>query len=263
MSRRPIFDLLEDRGLSLLRPARVTKTVAITVGAGALPVKVTAAPTQGYVGTNFSVYADWSGGPPNPPYDVLYEWGDGLTTKHTGIEPLNDNASHAYTTAKDTYTVKVTVTELITGSVGSGTVNLTVKAKLTADLSANPTTGPAPLAVTFTVNIQGGYVNYSYKLAFGDGTADASGTRSAAGSFTIEHSYSKTGSFTATLTVDDALGTSVMSTVSIGAGVLVLFPRLRERFPRIFGKIDEIRQKARERLPAEEGAHRPDLAVAE
>jgi len=234
-----------------LRPARATPSpITITASPGAaLTVTVTPSPTKGYVGTVFNVTAAWtpvSGVPPG--YSVVYDWGDGTTNSfNPGSGTPQYTANHQYNSA-GTKTIKVTVTDLGTGGSGSGTNTVTVATALTATFTADKTSGTVPLTVTFTVNIQGGYPNYTYSIDPGDGSTPYKGTRTAVGSFTQAHTYTKTGTYTAKCTVDDALGATSSSLISIGAGVTILFPRLRALFPRAFERID----KMRSRLPARE-----------
>jgi PKD repeat protein len=67
---------------------------------------------------------------------------------------------------------------------------------LTATASAAPTTGNAPLGVSFTGSATGGTTPYSYSWNFGDGSTSTSQNPS--------HTYSAAGTYTATLTVTDS-----------------------------------------------------------
>lgn len=74
----------------------------------------------------------------------------------------------------------------------------------TATLTADITNGTAPLSVTFTV----GYTDPeaqpgTYLLDYGDGSAKAEGSINSGGTTTKTHTYSTSGSYTATLTVTD------------------------------------------------------------
>src|SRR5581483_7749697 len=67
---------------------------------------------------------------------------------------------------------------------------------LTAAAGASPTTGNAPLSVSFTGSATGGTAPYSYSWNFGDGSSSTAQNPS--------HTYSSAGTFTATLTVTDS-----------------------------------------------------------
>jgi len=66
-------------------------------------------------------------------------------------------------------------------------------------LTADPTSGAAPLSVTFTRGISGTYEPFwACSLDFGDGSTPAQGCSGA-----VIHTYQKAGSYTATFTVYD------------------------------------------------------------
>jgi PKD repeat protein len=67
---------------------------------------------------------------------------------------------------------------------------------LTASAAANPTTGNAPLSVSFTGSASGGTAPYSYSWNFGDGSAPSTAQNPT-------HSYAAACTCTATLTVTD------------------------------------------------------------
>jgi len=72
-----------------------------------------------------------------------------------------------------------------------------------------------PLSVTFSCGVSGGYPPYTWELNPGDGTPPYSGTITAPGTWTQEHTYGYVGTFTATLTVTDALGGSAASELEV------------------------------------------------
>lgn len=80
---------------------------------------------------------------------------------------------------------------------------------LAATASAQPTSGTAPLAVSFTGGASGGTSPYQFTWNFGDGSTSTAQNPS--------HTYSSSGTFTATLTVTDASGATASSSVSISA----------------------------------------------
>ncbi|WP_307795321.1 PKD domain-containing protein [Actinacidiphila acididurans] len=67
---------------------------------------------------------------------------------------------------------------------------------LTATAAASPTTGNAPLGVSFTGSATGGKSPYSYSWNFGDGSAASTAQNPS-------HTYTAAGTYTATLTVTD------------------------------------------------------------
>jgi PKD repeat protein len=78
---------------------------------------------------------------------------------------------------------------------------------LTAASSAAPTTGNAPLRVSFTGSATGGTAPYSYSWAFGDGTTSTAQNPS--------HTYNTAGTDTATLTVTDSSSPAKTATSSV------------------------------------------------
>jgi PKD repeat protein len=78
---------------------------------------------------------------------------------------------------------------------------------LTAASSAAPTTGNAPLRVSFTGSATGGTAPYSYSWAFGDGTTSTAQNPS--------HTYNTAGTDAATLTVTDSSSPAKTATSSV------------------------------------------------
>jgi len=103
---------------------------------------------------------------------------------------------------------------------GVGTASYECRAKLVASLTADKTSGTVPLAVTFTLAAASGYPNYSWSLDYGDGSALESGSGWTGASFTRTHTYQNVGTYTAKLTVIDALGTGVTSILQIGGSTV-------------------------------------------
>ena len=97
------------------------------------------------------------------------------------------------------------INELYALGTGGGTVNLSP----TARISASPTTGVAPLAVSFngsTSSDSDGTIS-SYAWNFGDGQTGSS--------VTLSHTYTTAGTYTATLTVTDNQGATNATTQTI------------------------------------------------
>jgi PKD repeat protein len=136
---------------------------------------------------------------------VAYEWdfGDGVTG--TGVAP-----SHVYTTPGE-YVVTLTVTDNV-GLKGQSSVTITVNAPQaapTANATATPDSGPAPLQVILdgsgSSDSDGTIVSYEWDL--GDGTT-ASGP-------VVTHTYATPGTYVATLTVTDDDGLTGETQVAI------------------------------------------------
>jgi PKD repeat protein len=120
----------------------------------------------------------------------IWEFGD-------GSKSFVENPVHKYSKA-GTYTVNLTVKNAAGSNTVTKTEHIKVTAKPVAEFSATPTSGKAPLNVKFTDASTGSPTKW--KWSFGDGTSS-----------TIQnpkHKYSKTGSYTVTLTSTNAAGIS-------------------------------------------------------
>lgn len=194
---------------------KVVKTVSIKT-ISPLTVTVTPSPLKGYVNRAISVKIGCS---PliGERYSIDISFGDG-NTQHLGVYDIDFplSVNKAYTTA-GTYTISILIIDIDTGGSGSGSASVQIKSLLSATFSASPTSGNIPLSVSFSGSISGGYTPYSWTLDFGDGSTPASGTTS---SVSVSHTYNKVGTFTATLTVIDALGTSAVTGVILATGTL-------------------------------------------
>ncbi|MEN3010200.1 MAG: PKD domain-containing protein [Candidatus Bipolaricaulaceae bacterium] len=82
---------------------------------------------------------------------------------------------------------------------------------LEAKLTAQPTSGPAPLSVTFSAAGSTGPI-VSFTLNFGDGSPAYSGTDL---TVNISHTYANPGTYTAVLTVQDAAGRTATDSKTI------------------------------------------------
>jgi len=210
MRQRPL-----QRVLQRFFPAVVRKTVTITT-TGVLTVTVTPSPPKGYLSTEYRVTINVS---PIPDLANLeLDWGDGTVIKEAGLGPPPWYYYHTYG-ATGTYTVKATVEDIFTLAKGSGQTSIQVAKDFVVTFKADKTSGAIPLEVTFTCGASGGYLAYKWTLDPGDKSTPYSGTRTAEGTWTQKHTYEKAGSFTASLTVEDALGTSVAATIGVGAAV--------------------------------------------
>jgi PKD repeat protein len=133
-----------------------------------------------------------------------WDFGDGATA--TG-----DRVEHTYNGAGK-HPVTLTVTDNA-GRRATDTVTITVRDALNtppiARVVATPTSGAPPLRVQFdamnSTDVDGRVVSYAW--TFGDGTT-ATGDR-------VQHTYSETGQYTATLKVTDDSGAADSDTVAI------------------------------------------------
>ncbi|SFW73060.1 PKD domain-containing protein [Amycolatopsis australiensis] len=83
---------------------------------------------------------------------------------------------------------------------------------LSATANASPTTGNAPLTVSFTGSATGGLAPYSYSWNFGDGSASSTAQNPS-------HTYNAAGNYTVTLTVTDSASPAHTATSSVAVTV--------------------------------------------
>jgi PKD repeat protein len=158
------------------------------------------------------------------PLVVDWDFGDGSSSLNTSQTSIDHNYS-----ANGTYTASVFVVDALgfsaaatvlvdlgTGSGGGGVV---------VQLSASPTTGPAPFNTTFTVSATGGGGVYNLSLATGIGQFSTNlwnGTNTS-----VPATYTVPGTYTVTATVADLLGVSGSASVTInvtGTAPLAAYP---------------------------------------
>ncbi|OLC00951.1 MAG: hypothetical protein AUI15_06475 [Actinobacteria bacterium 13_2_20CM_2_66_6] len=123
-----------------------------------------------------------------PPYSYAWDLGDGTTKAQA-------NPTHVYS-SRGTYTATLTLTDS-KGTTSHASFQVTVYDPLRVTSSVTPTSGGAPLSVTFTGSASGGLPPYQFTWQFGDGSSGSGATAT--------HAYAG-GSFNATLTVRDAAG---------------------------------------------------------
>ena len=168
-----------------------------------LSVTVSAAPTSGNIPLAVTFSSTPTGG--TSPYTYAWAFGDGGTS-------TAQNPAHSYSAAGG-YAARCTVTDT-TGSTTSATVSITATnaaSTLIATATTAPSSGDAPLSVTFGGSATGGTAPYTYAWAFGDG-----GTSTAQNP---THNYTSAGTFTATLTVTDAASATDADTKTITVSV--------------------------------------------
>ncbi|MBU0980336.1 MAG: PKD domain-containing protein [Nanoarchaeota archaeon] len=134
---------------------------------------------------------------------VLYEWdfGDGATSDE-------QDPTHAYA-GEDTYAVTLTVTDNASKSTTAGTTAVIANVPFDVVLYAEPTSGPAPLTVTFQARTE--YEDgVKYYWNFGDGNGGMGRT--------VQHTYKDEGDYTATMYAVTDLGDVISGTVDIDVG---------------------------------------------
>ncbi|WP_230629299.1 PKD domain-containing protein [Methanosarcina barkeri] len=154
----------------------VTKPVAnftSSVTSGKVPLKVA------FTDTSTGIPAKWK-----------WDFGD-------GSKSYLQNPTHKYSKV-GSYTVNLTVKNAKGSNTVTKTEYIKVVTKPVADFSATPTSGKAPLNVTFTDNSTG--VPTAWKWSFGDGTTSREQNP--------EHQYVQGGSYKVTLTVVNVAGSS-------------------------------------------------------
>jgi PKD repeat protein/DNA-binding MarR family transcriptional regulator len=172
-----------------------------TPSAASFEVQVTATPSSGPVPLTVTLTATVSAGTPTA---VAWTFGDGGSWSGTGIAALS--VEHRYASV-GTFTAIATVTEA--SGVASGTVAVGVESgPLVAVISASPSSGGAPLSVTFHALVSGGTGTYtSFLWRFGDGGVGAGPV--------VSYSYSHGGNFLAQLTVIDSANESATTSVAV------------------------------------------------
>jgi PKD repeat protein len=156
-----------------------------------------ASPTSGDAPLSVSFNASASSDPDGS--IVSYSWNFGDSTSGTGVTP-----GHTYNNSGN-YTVSLTVTDDDSATDSASTVIQVTTPPVpnqapTASFTASPTSGDAPLDVTFNASSSsdpdGTIVSYSWN--FGDGDTEIGVSPS--------HTYGSAGNYTATLTVTDNEG---------------------------------------------------------
>ncbi|MDE1820141.1 MAG: PKD domain-containing protein [Euryarchaeota archaeon] len=169
-------------------------------GAAVLSATFTAAPTSGTVPLSVVFSSTVVGG--GNPFVYVWRFGDG------GAPSGAADPSHIYNLT-GTFPVQLTVTNS-TGVNANAFGNITVAAPppLRATASGNPLSGPAPLNVTFSSAVSGGTSPYSYLWTFGDGSPRSHAKAPL-------HEYNSSGTFTASLEVNDSASHAAWSNTSI------------------------------------------------
>lgn len=128
------------------------------------------------------------------PYTYTWAFGDGASSSL-------QSPTHTYAAA-GAYSAQLTVVDA-SGQTTTSTVLVTVNAPPVAGATVIPDSGNAPLAVSFTGTASSGTGPYRYSWSFGDGAT--SGSQSPA------HTYTVAGTYSATLTITDSVGTTAVA----------------------------------------------------
>ncbi|MFO0702540.1 MAG: PKD domain-containing protein [Candidatus Andersenbacteria bacterium] len=143
-------------------------------------------------------------------YTVSYRSYDGLSNNHGPDPNVFKEVADTGHNPQALQDLPVTVVKNQTAVAHFGFQRL-VQVGLTCVATATPTSGAAPLAVAFDgtgSNPGQGHTMTKYDWAFGDNSANGSGA-------TVNHTYTQTGSFTATLTVTNDANQTASCTVGI------------------------------------------------
>ncbi|MEI2771042.1 MAG: PKD domain-containing protein [Candidatus Competibacter sp.] len=174
-----------------------TKTISVTTSTATAPVaSFSATPTSGTAPLLVTLSDTSTGTVSTRTWDL----GDGTTSTAQSVAKTYNSAG--------SYTVKLTVDN----SGGSTTTSKTISATAstpTANFTASPTSGAAPLPVTFS-NSSTNAVSYSW--SFGDGTTDTAQNPS--------HTYANAGTYTVTLTAtgsSDTMPSTKTQTITVSA----------------------------------------------
>jgi PKD repeat protein len=183
----------------------------VTTTAPVLTAALTVSPTTGNLPLTVSADASASTAGPAPISTYTFDFGDGTVV---GPQP-GATASHSYPTV-GTYVVTVTVTDSNNATAtASKQVTVTAPVGPSAALALTPSTGAVPLTVGASAagSTAGSAPITAYTFGFGDGTA-AVGPQAAA---TASHNYPVVGTYTVTLTVQDANGLTSTATKQVVA----------------------------------------------
>jgi len=154
-------------------------------------------PTSGPAPLTVQFAGSHTGGCPD--YSYAWNFGDGSTSNEK-------NPSHTYYT-EGNYTASLTVTDSENVAAEKSVYITADCPELTATVSADPTSGTAPLTVQFTGSASGGCPNHTYSWSFGDGSTSSEKNPS--------HTYQTEGDYSATLLVTDSKNNTYQKSVAI------------------------------------------------
>jgi PKD repeat protein len=164
--------------------ARATSSAIISIGP--LVAGANATPAVGDAPLPTKLAGSATGG--KAPLAYSWDFGDGTTG-------TQQSPSHTYSVA-GTYTATETISDS-SGQVAHATAAITVYPGLTVSVSVTPTSGAAPLGVSFAVTVSGGLPPYTLDWDYGDGVAGSG--------VSATHTYAG-GTFHPKLTLHDYAG---------------------------------------------------------
>ncbi len=142
---------------------------------------------------------------PGTPTGFNWSFGDGVF--YNGSNASFASASHHFPPAGGTFTVTVTAHEGLTSNSTSLIITLQPP-PLSVDVSATPTSGGAPLTVTFQATVSGGTGTYrSFTWSFGNGQGGVGSP--------VRVTYSQAGHYVVFVNATDSAGTSVLAETNV------------------------------------------------
>lgn len=164
----------------------------LSVDSTSFTATATATPATGDAPLTVAFKGTAAGG--KAPYTYSWDFGDGGASS-------DQNPAHTYA-AEGTYKPVLTAVDASAKTATDDHLSIKVSppGALVAVANADRTSGPYPLAVSFTGAGGGGFPPYTYSWNFGDGQQSAAQN--------VAHTYAQEGTFTAALTVTDTKATS-------------------------------------------------------